>query len=255
MSNVNNRIRFDAIASLVKRNIKLRYKNTLLGFAWSFITPLMYLLIFHFVFSQAFQGMRSYSLYVLSGLVLWQFFNNIGNECIQSFLSNSGIIKTINLPILAFPLASLVTELVNLCLVLVPFFGLMAFFGLSVGTHTLLFVPIILLMAIFSLGIGLLLGSLNVFLRDISILWNTINPALFYLTPIAYTIDFVPENYHTFFKLNPLYHYFAAVREVLYFNTVPSAFDFLMLTVLSLGTFAIGFFTFKKLESGLISNL
>lgn len=255
MSNLNHQLRYKSIASLVKRNLKLRYKNSFLGFAWSLITPLLYLLIFHFVFSQAFQGMKSYSLYVLSGLVLWQFFNNISNECIQSFLSNAGIIKTINLPIISFPIAALLTELINLMLVMVPFFGLMTFFGLEYGWHTFLFVPVIVLTALFALGVGLLLGSLNVFLRDIAILWSSINPALFYLTPIAYTLAFVPDKYHTILQFNPLFSFFEGMREVLYFNAVPSLNVWGIMVGTASVTLLLGYFVFKKVETGIISNV
>ncbi|MAX79161.1 MAG: hypothetical protein CL843_03180 [Crocinitomicaceae bacterium] len=243
------------IASLARRNIKLRYKSTVLGYLWSFLTPLMYLLIFNFVFSQAFQGMRSYSLYVLSGLVMWQYFSNASNQCIQSLLSNAGIIKTINVPVVAFPIATMYTELINMGLILVPFFSLMFFFGLQLSVHTIGVFVIIALLSLFSLGLGMLLGSLNVYLRDISILWNALNPALFYMTPIAYTLDFVPEKYHFILKLNPLYHYFAAVRDVLYYNQWPSLQTWGIMIGITGATCVLGWGIFKKLEPGLISNV
>ncbi|MFZ6053172.1 ABC transporter permease [Halocola ammonii] len=243
------------IVNLIRRNMKLRYKSSLLGYLWSFLTPLLFLLIFHFVFSQAFQGMRSYSLYVLSGLILWQFFANGSNQCIQSLLANAGVIKTINVPVIAFPIATIFTELFNMGLVLIPFFGLMLFFGLELTWHTLLVIPVLLLMTFFSLGLGLLLGSLNIYLRDISILWNSINPALFYLTPVAYTLDFVPENYHPVLKLNPLYHYFQMMRDALYYNQVPSLETALIAFFTAAITFFLGLIIFKKLEPGVISNV
>ena len=235
--------------------MKLRYKSSLLGYLWSFLTPLLYLMIFHFVFSQAFQGMRSYSLYVLSGLVLWQFFSNSSNQCIQSLLTNAGVIKTINVPIIAFPLSTVFTELFNMALVLIPFFGLMFFFGLQITLHTILIVPALILMTFFSVGLGLILGTLNVYLRDISILWNSINPALFYLTPVAYTLDFVPEKYHPILKLNPLYHYFKMMRDGLYENQWPEGITWLVTISTSMIVLFLGILVFKKLERGIISNV
>lgn len=243
------------LVNLIKRNMMLRYKNSLLGYLWSFITPLLYLLIFHFVFSQAFQGMRSYSLYVLSGLILWQFFSNASNQCIQSLIANAGVIKTINVPIIVFPVSTVLTETFNMVLVFFPFFGLMIFFGLQFSIHTLMVIPVLILIGMFSLGLGLILGTLNVYLRDISILWNSINPALFYLTPVAYTLDFVPSSYHTILKLNPLFHFFKMIRDALYHNRFSDISTMVIAFTCSIVTFLLGVFIFQRLKPGIISNV
>ena len=212
-------------------------------------------MIFHFVFSQAFQGMRSYSLYVLSGLVMWQYFSNAANGVIQSLVANAGIIKTINVPLLAFPWAAVLTEIINLGFVFIPFFALMLFFGLEISPETLgVLIPVMLLGG-FALGMGMVLGVLNVYLRDVSILWNAVNPALFDLTPIAYTLDFVPETYHIVLKANPLFPFFQATRDALYSNAIPDMQTILMMLAWSGGSLILGFVLFRKLQAGVISNL
>jgi len=246
---------YNLLFNLAKRNIKLKYKNSILGFFWSFLTPLVYLLIFYFVFSTAFASVENYALYVLTGLVYWQFFANTTNEIIVSFISNSGIIKTINVPVLAFPVSALISELGSLFLTFLPFLTLMYYLGYSPGIAFFAVIPVTILLAIFSLGLALFLGTLNVYLRDISILWNTLNPALFYLTPIAYTVDLIPEKFHWILKLNPLWYYFEAVRASLYSNSWPLGVTWLYMLAISFLTFALGWFTFKKLQPGIISNV
>ncbi len=244
-----------AVTNLVQKNLKLKYKQSILGFLWSLITPLVYLVIFNFVFSQAFLSIENYSLYVLVGLVFWQFFSNATNQTIQSFVANGGIIKTLNVPIQVFPIASIWTELVSLLLTFIPFLILMVSFGLTFTWHFVLLFPAIVLFALASYGLGTLLGVLNVYLRDVSILWSTINPALFYLTPIAYDDSIVPASYLVYIKANPLYHYFDLFRDILYRNEIPSAADWLTTGGISIVILFIGMFSLKKLEKGIISNI
>lgn len=243
------------LRNLVVRNIKLKYKNSILGYVWSLLTPLVYLLIFNFVFGLAFDFIENYSLYVLTGLVFWMYFSNASNEIIASLMRNSSLIKSINVPIEIYPISSLLTELVNLFFTFIAFIILMVFFGLQFSWETLLIIPVIFLFSIFILGFSTLLSVLNVYLRDISILWNTINPALFYLTPIAFTMDIVPQNYHWILKLNPLYYFFEAVRAILYSNTIPNIHVWLYMLILTSLSIAMGIFALKKMRRGLISNM
>lgn len=243
------------IRSLVAKDFKLKYKQSVLGVLWSMITPLVFLLIFNFVFSKAFMSIENYSLFVLTGLIFWQFFSNATNQTIQSFIRSGNIIKTINIPIHHFPLAAVATEVVGLLISLVPFSVLMFFFGLKLSWHFVLLIPLVYLFAVFAYGLGLFLGVLNIFLRDVSILWNTINPALFYLSPIAYTDSIVPEKYLIVIKMNPLYHFFKAFRDILYSNTAPEATTWFIITGLALTTYAMGRYVLVKLEKGIISNL
>ena len=228
------------LRNLVVRNIKLKYKNSILGYLWSLLTPLVYLLIFNFVFGMAFDYIENYSLYVLTGLVFWMYFSNSSNEIIASLMRNSSIIKSIKVPLEIFPISALLTELVNLFFTFIAFFGLMVFFGLSISWETLLIIPIIILFSLFILGFSTMLSVLNIYFRDISILWNTINPALFYLTPIAFTMEIVPQNYHWILKLNPLYYFFEAVRSVLYSNSNPNIYSWAYMLILTIVSVFLG---------------
>jgi ABC-2 type transport system permease protein len=244
------------LTNLVIRNLKLKYKNSVLGYLWSLITPLVYLAIFNFVFGAAFgSSMNNYSLYVVIGLVLWMFFNNASNEIIASIGRNSSIIKAISTPMIIFPLSAILTEGVSTILTFIVFGILMFFFGFQISMETLLVIPFLALFAIFTFGISLFLSVLNVYFRDISILWSTVNPALFYITPIAYSLDIVPEKYHWILKLNPLYFYFDASRSILFSNENPSLTAWSVIILLSTTALALGYFTLTKLKNGLASNL
>ena len=109
--------------------------------------------------------------------------------------------------------------------------------------------------SLFIFSVGLILGSLNVFFRDIGILWNTLNPALFYLTPIAYSIDIIPEQYRFYFKLNPLYHFLYIIRNVLHEGIAPDLKHSIYCMIITASTFLIAVFIYKRTKNGFISNL
>jgi ABC-type polysaccharide/polyol phosphate export permease len=243
------------VYTIALKNIKVKYKNSILGFVWSMLHPLAYLVIFVFVFSHAFSDVPKYPLYALIGLVFWTYFNNSMNQIINSIISNGSIIKTIALPNILFPLSAAFGEVVTTLLSLVPFFGLMLFFGLKLAWVTLLIFPAIIVFSLFTFGIGTFLATFNVYFRDVGILWNTLSPALFYFTPIAFMSNFIPPEYLFYVKLNPLYHYMELMRDILFYNQMPSSTTILITVGLAVIMFVLGVFVFNKYKKGFVSNL
>ncbi len=246
---------YQLVYTIALKNIKVKYKNSVLGFMWSMLHPLAYLVIFIFVFSKAFANVERYPLYALIGLVFWTYFNNSMNQIINSVINNASIIKTIALPNILFPMSAAFAEFVTMLISMVPFFILMFFFGLQITPVTLLIIPAIVLFAMFAFGVGTFLGTFNVFFRDVGILWNTLSPALFYFTPIAYLSNLVPEEYMVFVKLNPLYHYMELLRDILFYNRFPSTETILITSILAVITFVMGVLVFYRYKRGFVSNL
>ncbi|HMT27865.1 MAG TPA: ABC transporter permease [Bacteroidia bacterium] len=242
------------IVTLGMKTIKLRYKNSIFGFLWSMMNPMIYLVIFTFVFGQVFSEIDRYPLYALTGLIFWIYFSTTTIQVIESIIHSSGVLKSINVPTLAFPLSAQFASLVSLFLSMVPFIGLMLLFGLKLGWETLLFFPILILYTCFTFGVSLILTSFNVYFRDMQLAWSSFMPAIFYATPIAYTSSLIPEKFLWVIKLNPLYHFIGALREILYFNHAPSLTAFLLLTAIGVTTLLAGLFIFNKLERGFVSQ-
>jgi ABC-2 type transport system permease protein len=240
---------------LVFKNLQLKYKHSLLGFVWSFIHPLFYLLIFNFVFSKAFSEIENYSLFVLSGLIFWVYFSGSCNQLSQTFIKNTHLIKSLQVKKILYPISEQLTELVSFLAGFILFIGLMVYLNLNVNITILYIIPIIILFSIFTFSVGLILGSLNVFFRDIGILWNTLNPALFYLTPIAYAINIIPQEYSFYFKFNPLYHFLYIIRNVLHQGCAPEFYHSIFCLIITLITVLISVFIYKKTKNGFISNL
>jgi ABC-2 type transport system permease protein len=236
------------------KNLKVRYKNSILGFMWSLITPLMYLAIFTFVFSRAFPDVDNYPLFALTGLIFWNFFNHASRTAIDSVIAGKGIIKSINIQTITLPISEVITSLINLLFSFIPFAVLMYFMDASIGPETLLIFVVVALFALFTLGVGLFLCAFNVYFRDVGFLYTSLTSALFYFTPIAYSNKLVPESFLFIIKLNPLYHFIESFRSILYYNEVPTLQNWLLIIGITIGTLSIGTITYKKLERGFISN-
>jgi ABC-type polysaccharide/polyol phosphate export permease len=221
---------------------------------WSLLTPLLYLAIFSFIFSKAFPDVTNYPLYVLTGLIFWNFFSNATNATINSVINSRGVLKSINVQTIALPISEILATFINLLLSFIPFSLLMYFFDARLGPETLL-VPVVLVMfTIFTLGVGLFVCAFNIYFRDVGILYTTLTPALFYFTPIAYSSSLIPEKFLIIVKLNPLFHFMQMFRNLMYYNEIPHFTSWAIITTLTLLSIGIGLYTFVRLEKGFISN-
>ena len=253
--NKNNKVQnITRIYALSKRNIILRYKNSLVGFFWGFIKPLLYLLIFTVIF-KANSGLNNYVLFVTSGLILWFFFSNATSQAVGSIVGSTGLIKSLNIPSYFFPLTETLSELFNLFLTLLVFFIIMHWFGLVFSLQLLLIFPCIILFAVFAFGLNLLLCSINVFFRDIGIIWGTIQPAIFFLSPIGYPESNIDPKYRLIVKCNPVYYFIKLGRGILYDPAPPSFHMWSNCFIISVLMFVIGQFVFNRLKNQFISAI
>ena len=243
------------IYALSRRNIILRYKNSLAGFLWGFLKPLLYLIIFIVIFSSQFKTVNNYILYATSGLIFWFFFSNVTSQSVNNIVSSAGLIKSVRLPVILFPLSEMLSELFNFLLTLLVFLVIMYWFGISYNFRLLLILPCIILFGAFSLGITLALSSINVFLRDAGILWNTIQPALFYMTPIAYPEGMIPPRFEFVIRYNPVYPYIKLGRSIFYDPQFPSVHLWIICTGLAVISFTGGLLIFNSLKNQFISAI
>ena len=241
--------------ALSKRNVVIRYKHSLVGFFWGFIKPLIYLLIFIVIFSSQFTSTGNYVLYATSGILFWFFFSNITSQGIQSIIQSAGILKSVSVPAILFPIAEVIGELFNLFLALVVYFILMHWFGIVYSFTLFWILPILILFSVFTLSITLVLASLNVFFRDFGILWNSIQPAIFYLTPIAYTENLIPNRFSFIIRLNPIYYFIKLFRYPLYLSQNPDMHLLLKCTIITAISFVCSLFIFNKLKNQFITAI
>jgi len=220
----------DFIFQLIRRDIVSRYKRSFLGVVWTMLNPLGMMLIFSFVFSQLFKSVVDFPVYILSGLVAWNFFAQTTSAAMSQMVWGSSLLHRIYIPRAAFVVSAIGTGIINLLLSLLPL-GLIMFFSGVAFQWSLLFLPIsILLIAMFSLGVGLLLSAWAVYFSDVAEMYQVILVAWMYLIPIIYPPDLIAEEYRFWlFSLNPMYYLVEIFRLPIHQGVLPS------LVMLSIG--------------------
>ena len=241
----------DLIVQLVSRSVKARYKRSFLGVAWTMVNPLLTMTVLTLVFSQLFRApAREYALYVLSGLVMWNFFAQSTMAAMSDLLWGGGLITRVFLPKSVFALAALGTGLVNLLLALVAYAVIALVLGVP-PTWSWLLLPIpILAVGLFALGIALALSAAAVYFADVMPTYEVLLTAWLYLTPVIYPIGLLPESVQAWLQWNPMFWYVQAFRAVLYEGRLPDGGTLAVAFGAGLAALALGWwiFTLKSRE-------
>jgi ABC-2 type transport system permease protein len=232
---------------LVKRDFAKKYKRTILGMAWSIISPLMNLLIMWLVFSKFFgANVNHYAIYLFAGQVVFSYFTDATNLGMSSLVGNAGIFTKVNVPKYLFLFSQNISSLINFGLTLLIFFTFVAFDGIAfTWKFALLLYPIVCLI-IFNLGMGLILSALFVFFRDMQYLWGILTQLIMWMSAIFYTIDQYSYTVQCLFLLNPIYVYIRYFRKIVIDSVIPTAQFHLVAAGYALVAFAIGAYMYKK---------
>ncbi len=238
---------FSVVGLLVKRDLKVRYRGSILGYLWSMLNPLLMMGILSIVFSYAMRvQVESYPAYVLSGIVAWNLFAQSINLGVNCFLDNSSLMKKVRMPAWVFPTAIVSSASIHAFLALIPYLVLAHFLSVQLG-WAFLQLPIVFgLFYIFIEGIVLVTASLNVFFRDIGHVVEPILQIVFYATPIIYPFEMIPDKWAFVLKLNPLYYFMEGFRACLYSEELLSVTSLLMMCGLALFSLMIGLFVFAR---------
>ena len=237
----------DLIAQLVSRSIKTRYKRSFLGVAWTMLNPLLSMLVLTLVFSGIFRyPMQNYALYVLSGLLLWNFFSQTTTAAMGDLIWSGGLISRIFIPKSVFAVAAVGTGMVNIALALIPYLLISLFTGGEITAAVLLLPVPVLLTALFALGVGLAVSSLAIYFPDIVPMYEVLLTAWMYLTPAIYPIELVPENIQPVIRLNPMYTFIRLFRVVLYEGRLPDGTLILQGAVIGLLGLLAGWVLFNR---------
>lgn len=235
------------LGNLIVRDIKVKYRRSILGVLWSVLNPLLMMLVMTTIFSTLFKiDIENFPVYYLTGFVIFSFFSEATNSAMVSIVSSGPLIKKVYIPKYIFPTEKILFAFVNLMFSLVALIFILIYTSTQV-TYTALLFPIPLMFAlIFSLGMGLILSVLAVFFRDILHLYSVLLTAWTYFTPIFYPISIIPEQYQWILKINPLYHFILYFREIVLLGTIPGIRENLICISISIVTLLLGLVVFKK---------
>lgn len=249
---VQELLRFwDLVLQWSRRNIKLRYKRSILGVLWTLLEPLMLMTILTIVFSNVFRfdGDYPFPLYILSGLLLFDFFNRSTLQIVEETVASLGLASRIYVPRSAFAVATVLTYLVNWGIALIPLVAIMMVLRQPVS-WALLTIPFgMVLSSLFALGVGLLVATLGAFFHDVKLTYQVLLTGWFYATPIIYPLEIVPTQFEKYFLLNPLLHLVALVREPVIFARVAPLENWLAAGGFSLAALAVGWWVFTTQRS------
>ncbi len=232
---------------LVKRDFKKKYKRTVLGMAWSVLSPLLTLFVMRLVFTQFFgRNTPHYTIYLFCGNLVFSYFNESTSQGMTSLVGNAAIFTKVNVPKYLFLLSKNVQTLINFGLTLCVFFIFCVFDQIAfTWRFVLLLYPIVMLL-LFNLGVGLILSALFVFFKDIQYLWSVFTMLLMYLSAIFYNIGSYPPPVQNLFLLNPVYLFIRYFRKIVIDAAVPSLWFHLLMLADVLIVIGVGCWMYKK---------
>lgn len=232
---------------LVKRDFKQKYKRTVLGMAWSILSPLLTLFVMSLVFSQFFgRSMEHYTIYLFCGNLVFSYFRESTTGGMNALISNASIFTKVNVPKYMFLLSKNVSALINFGLTLCVFFLFALIDRVQFGLHFLALLYPICCLVVFNIGMGLILSALFVFFRDTSYLYDVFTMLLMYMSAIFYTVDTLPFFMQGLLLGNPIYCYIKYFRIVVLDGNIPSLNYHLLCAFYAILLVAIGGFIYKK---------
>lgn len=237
------------IQNLVSREVRLRYKNSFLGFFWSFLNPLLIMTVFTLVF-QVFLGIerKHFQLWLLCALLPWNWCITSVMGSVSSIVANSNLIMKVFFPREVLPVSLVFSNLVQFLLALCVYMVWALIVQIPFSASLLLLPVVLFMQLLFLAGLGLFLSALNVFYRDVGIIMEAVTLAWFFLTPIFYDISEVKPGLASFvYRLNPMASLIASYRSILYYGDYPGTDFFLRTFVTCLLFFIVGYAFFLKL--------
>ena len=237
------------LKQLISRDFKVKYKRSVLGILWSLLYPVLNMAVMALVFSNIFKFSTpgvNYLVYVLSGLVMFNYFSEASNLSMSSVVANFPLINKIYIPKYIFPLSKCLFVGINFLLTLIPLYIVIFATGTGINIYHLVLPYAYICLFIFTLGVGLILATISVFLRDMFYIYGIVLTLWTYLTPIMYDISLISPKLQTFFKLNPMYHYINFIRRIILYNEMPSPLTFAVCAGSALLVLGIGLILFKK---------
>lgn len=238
--------RRELLWNLIVRNLKIRYKGSVLGFFWSLLDPLFMMLVY-----LLFIKLMKFSIelpVLLVGVIAWQFFVMCANDSVNIITGSTNLVKKVYFPRIILPLAMVIANLVNFLLSAGVLLVILLFFKVPLGLVLVWFPLIVLFQFVFCLGISLILSTSNVFFRDTEHLMGVIMMTWFFLTPIIYPLDKVPEKYLNLYFLNPMAGLIAFYRHSFLGKELPQVSTFYMSFIVIFVFFILGWLIFSKFQ-------
>ncbi|MEE1157390.1 MAG: ABC transporter permease [Methanobrevibacter sp.] len=244
------------LTELIKRDISGKYKDSTLGLFWSFLNPLLSMIVLTIVFSTFFgRTIENFPVYLLSGKLVFDLFANATTGAMDSIKGNSEIIKKIYVPKYMFAVGIVCSEFINFLISLVVLIAVMVVTG-APFYMSLLYSPIpLFFLLVLTMGVGLILATLTTFFTDIKYLYGVLIMLLSFMTPLFYPIEIIPEQFLFFFKINPLYAAVSSFRDIVLYGAFPQTKFLLYLIITSIFALVLGIYLFYRYQDEFVINI
>lgn len=240
---------------LISRDFKVKYKRSVLGVLWSLLYPVLTMSVMAVVFSNVFKFSTpgiNYLVYLLSGLVMFNYFSEASNLAMSSVVANFSLINKVYIPKWIFPLSKCLFVGINFLLTLIPLYAVIILTGTEITWLHLLLPYAVICLFMFTLGVSLILSTIAVFLRDIYYIYGVVIMFMMYLTPIMYDINILDSWMIPILKLNPMYNYINFARMIILYRQMPSIESWAACLISSVVVLIFGIFLFKKKQDKFI---
>lgn len=240
----------------IKKEIRGKYKGSWLGVLWTFLNPLLQLLVYSFVFPYILRvSVENYTIFMMVALVPWTFFTTAIQIGTGSILAEAGIIKKVYFPREIIPISVVLSAMVNFLITCIIMFIFIIVTGVGFTPYLLLFPVIVLIQTIFTLAFTFVLSALTVYIQDIGHFVQIVLMLAFYGTPIVYTLESLPAKFQAIMRLNPMAQVIEMYRDILFYHNTPNFNAIGILFGISLILLVLGYKVFKKLEKRFAEEL
>ncbi len=250
------------VKSLVQREFRSRSARAIWGNAWLVIQPAVMIFVYTVIFGQVMRARLpgvddslAYGVFLCSGIITWNFFTDIVTRCQTLFVDHADLLKTLQFPRSVLPFSMIVSASINFLIVFALFLALLAVLGRWPGAVLLATVPLLGVQVLLALGLGILTGTLNVFFRDVGQIVGVVTQIWFWLTPIVYSINVIPESIRPLFQMNPMYSIMQGYQQIIMAGVMPDWFSILPTALFALSWAMIGWAVFMQLSPDLVDEL
>lgn len=240
----------------IKKEIRGKYKKSFLGILWSFLNPLLMLMVYAIIFPIILKSPeKNYVMFLMTALIPWTFFTTVVTQGASTIIANGNILKKVYFPREILPISTVTSGLVNFLISCLIIFIFLIFTGIGFSKYILLLPFVILIEYLFLLGVVFILSSVTVYLRDLEHIIGVVIQALFYGTPIVYSLSTIPANFMWVFRLNPMAYIVQGYRDILYYQTMPDFKGLSFILLLSIGLVILGYYIFNRLQKNFAEEL
>lgn len=237
------------IKGIVNKDLRTRYRGSFLGFLWTFLNPLMQLVIYSLIFPYLLRfQIENYAMFMFVCLVPWIYFNTTAVGSCSLIINNSNLVTKIYFPRIILPISFTMSAFINMLLSYLIVIPMLLLFGISITWNILWLIPVFLIETLICLGISMFFSAVNVYFRDVEHILGILIMGLYFFTPILYSLDIFGQNMLPYFEMNPLTNIMLAIRDAALYGKAPDIISLRYPLIFGIAALAVGYATFQRLQ-------